>query len=99
MTWTPFFAALRTGLVERANQARTAANRVPTATTNQQTRSAATQAPAASSSAATPKHVPKETPKNMQDYEFLTLDVSWKFVMISLLFEFEQVFDGRVLFG
>ena len=78
MTWTPFFAALRTGLVERANQARIAANRVPTATTNQQTRSAATQAPAASSSAA-PKHVPKETPKNMQDYEFLALDVSNEF--------------------
>ena len=81
MTWTPFLAAMRNGLAERANQVRIASNRVATGQTTRSATTQATAAPASSSSAAAaPKHVPKETPKNMQDYEFLALDVSLEFL-------------------
>ena len=88
MTWTPFLVAMRNGIGYRANQLRTATvgnsmaaatsttssgNSTPPPTTSQQTRTASTQA---SSTHKTPKHVPKETPKTMEQWEFIVFDVS-----------------------
>ena len=91
MTWTPFLAAMRNGIGYRANQLRTAtvgnsmaaatstsntsssSNSTPPPTTSQQTRTASAQA---SPTHKTPKHVPKETPKTMEQWEFIVFDVS-----------------------
>ena len=91
MTWTPFLVAMRNGIGYRANQLRTAtvgnsmaaatststtsssSNSTPPPTTSQQTRTASAQA---SPTHKTPKHVPKETPKTMEQWEFIVFDVS-----------------------
>ena len=88
MTWTPFLVAMRNGIGYRANQLRTATvgnsraaatsttssgNSTPPPTTSQQTRTASTQA---SPTPKSPKHVPKETPKTMDQWEFIVFDVS-----------------------
>ena len=48
-------------------------NSTPPPTTSQQTRTASAQA---SPTHKTPKHVPKETPKTMEQWEFIVFDVS-----------------------